>query len=63
LPLDNSVLGIIIVVQQCVTESNGAVSEEEKIVVSTKIILNLMKQNVTRIHRRKLLKIGHDPLY
>jgi hypothetical protein len=32
-------------VQQIMTELNDAVSEEEKIVVITKIVLNLMKIN------------------
>jgi hypothetical protein len=32
-------------VQHIKTELNGAVSEESKIVVITKIVLNLMKQN------------------
>jgi hypothetical protein len=47
LPLDNStsMLRIVTVIQQFMTEVNGAVSEEEKIVAITKIILNLMKQN------------------
>jgi hypothetical protein len=44
LPLDNNMLRIVIV-QQFMTEFNGAVSEEKKIVAITKIILNLMKQN------------------
>jgi hypothetical protein len=33
------------VVQQIMTELNGAVFEESKIVAITKIVLNLMKQN------------------
>jgi hypothetical protein len=33
------------IVQQIMTELNGAVSEENKIVAITKIVLNLMKQN------------------
>jgi hypothetical protein len=33
------------IVQQIMTELNGAVSEESKIVAITKIVLNLMKQN------------------
>jgi hypothetical protein len=33
------------VVQQIMTELNSAVSEEEKIVAITKIVLNLMKHN------------------
>jgi hypothetical protein len=43
-PLDN-VLRVVTVVQQIMTEFNGAVSEEDKIVVITKIVLNLMIQN------------------
>jgi hypothetical protein len=38
-------LRTVTVVQQFMTEFNGAVSEEEKIVAITKIILNLVKQN------------------
>jgi hypothetical protein len=45
LPLDNSMLRIVPVVQQLMTEFSGAVSEEEKMVAITKIISNLMKQN------------------
>jgi hypothetical protein len=33
------------IVQQIMTELNGAVSEENKIVAITKLVLNLMKQN------------------
>jgi hypothetical protein len=36
---------IVTVVQQFMIEFNVAVSEEEKIVAITKIVLNLMKQN------------------
>jgi hypothetical protein len=43
-PLDN-MLRVATVVQQIMTEFNGAVSEEDKIVAITKIVLNLMKQN------------------
>jgi hypothetical protein len=43
-PLDNSMLRIVTVVQQFMTEFTGAVSEE-KIIVITKIVSNLMKQN------------------
>jgi hypothetical protein len=43
-PLDN-MLRVVTVVQQIMTEFNGAVSEEDKIVAITKIVLNLMKQN------------------
>jgi hypothetical protein len=40
-PLDN----MLRVVEQIMTELNGAVLEEAKILVITKIVLNLMKQN------------------
>jgi hypothetical protein len=43
-PLDN-MLTVVTVVQQIMAEFNGAVSEEDKIVASTKTVLNLMKQN------------------
>jgi hypothetical protein len=43
-PLDN-MLRVVTVVQQIMTEFNGAVSEEDKIVVITKIVLNRMNQN------------------
>jgi hypothetical protein len=36
---------VIPVVQQIMTEFNGAVSEEGKVVANTKIVLNLTKQN------------------
>jgi hypothetical protein len=38
-------LRVVTVVQQIMTEFSGAVSEEDKIVAITKIVLNLMKQN------------------
>jgi hypothetical protein len=38
-------LRVVTVVQQIMTEFNGAVSEEDKIVAITKIVLNLMKHN------------------
>jgi hypothetical protein len=60
--LDN-MLRIVPVVQQFTSEFNCAVSEEEKIVAIKKIVLDLMKKRNTRIHWRKLLKIGHDQLY
>jgi hypothetical protein len=44
LPLDN-MLRIVTVVQRFMTEFNGAMSEEEKIVAITKIVSNLTKQN------------------
>jgi hypothetical protein len=43
-PLDN-MLRVVTVVQKIMTEFNGAVSEEVKIVAITKIVLNLMTQN------------------
>jgi hypothetical protein len=43
-PLDN-MLRVVTVVQQIRTEFNGAVSEEDKIVAITKIVLNLINQN------------------
>jgi hypothetical protein len=43
-PLD-SMLRVVTVVEQIMAEINGAVSEEEKIVAITKIVLNLMKQD------------------
>jgi hypothetical protein len=38
-------LRVITVVQQIMTAFSGAVSEEEKIVAITKIVLKLMNQN------------------
>jgi hypothetical protein len=43
-PLDN-MLRVVTVVQQIMTQFNVAVSEEDKIVANTKIVLNLMNQN------------------
>jgi hypothetical protein len=43
-PLYN-MLRVVTVVQQIMTEFNGAVSEEDKIVAITKMFLNLLKQN------------------
>jgi hypothetical protein len=43
-PFDN-MLKVVIVVQQIMTEVIGALSEEEKIVAITKIVLKLMNQN------------------
>jgi hypothetical protein len=43
-PVD-SMLRVVTVVQQIMTEYNGAVSEQDKIVPNTKIVLNLTKQN------------------
>jgi hypothetical protein len=42
--LDNMLI-VVTVVQQIMTDFNGAVSEEDKIVAITKIVLNLMKLN------------------
>jgi hypothetical protein len=36
---------VVTAVQQIMTEFSGAVSEEQKILAITKIVLNLMKQN------------------
>jgi hypothetical protein len=36
---------VVTVVQEIMTEFNGAVLDEAKIVVITKIVLNLMEQN------------------
>jgi hypothetical protein len=43
-PLDN-MLRVVTAVQQIMTEFSGAVSEEDKIVAITKIVLNFIKQN------------------
>jgi hypothetical protein len=43
-PLD-SMMRVVTVVQQIMTEESGAVSAEDKIVSITKIVLKLMKQN------------------
>jgi hypothetical protein len=43
-PLDN-MLRVVNVVQQIMTKVSGALSEEDKIVVITKIVLKLMNQN------------------
>jgi hypothetical protein len=40
-PLDN-ILRVVTVVQQVMTEFNDAVSEEDKIAITTKIVLNLI---------------------
>jgi hypothetical protein len=41
----HNLLRVVTAVQQIITESNCALSEEDKIVAITKIVLNLMKQN------------------
>jgi hypothetical protein len=38
-------LKVVTIVQQIMTEVSGAMSEEEKILVITKIVLKLMNQN------------------
>jgi hypothetical protein len=43
-PLDN-MLRVVTEVQQIMTEFNGAMSGEDNIVVITKIVLNLMKED------------------
>jgi hypothetical protein len=43
-PLSN-MLRVVTAVQKIMTEYNGAVSEEDKIVAITKIVLNLLKQD------------------
>jgi hypothetical protein len=43
-PLDD-MMQLVTVAQQIMNELNGAVSEEDKLVAITKIVLNLMKQN------------------
>jgi hypothetical protein len=43
-PLDY-MLRLVTVVQQIMTEFNGALSDEDKIVAITKIVLNLLKPN------------------
>jgi hypothetical protein len=41
----NDMLKVATVVQQIITEGNEAVSEEHKIMIITKMVLNLIKQN------------------
>jgi hypothetical protein len=41
----DNMLRVVTVVQQIMTEFNGAVSKEDKIGAITKIVLNLMNQN------------------
>jgi hypothetical protein len=45
LPLDEMLKVVVTVVQQIMTEFNGAMLEEATIVAITRIILNLMEQN------------------
>jgi hypothetical protein len=42
---NNDMLKVAIVVQQIVIELSESVSEKDKIMVITKMVLNLMKQN------------------
>jgi hypothetical protein len=42
---NNDTLKVATVVQQIMTELSEAVSEKDKIMVITKLVLNLMKQN------------------
>jgi hypothetical protein len=43
--LDKMLKVVVTVVHQIMTESNGAVLEETKILANTKIVLNLMEKN------------------
>jgi hypothetical protein len=45
LSLGNMLKVVVMVVQQTMAESNGAVLEEAKIMAITKIVLNLMEQS------------------
>jgi hypothetical protein len=45
LPLDKILKAVVTVVEQIMRESNGAVLGEDKIVLITKIVLNLMKHS------------------
>jgi hypothetical protein len=42
----DKMLKVVMVVQQIMTESNGSVLEEAKLLAITKIVLNLMEQDV-----------------
>jgi hypothetical protein len=42
---------VVTAVQKIMTEFNGAVSDEDKIVAITKLVLNLMKKNGDGVHR------------
>jgi hypothetical protein len=48
---NNDTSKIVIVVQQIMTEISGAASEKDKIMVITKLVLNLTKQKSARVHR------------
>jgi hypothetical protein len=43
---NNETLKVAIVIQQIKTELSGTVSEKDKIMVITKVLLHLMKENV-----------------
>jgi hypothetical protein len=43
---NNDMLKIAIVLQQIITEFSKTVSEKDKILVITEMVINLMKQNV-----------------
>jgi hypothetical protein len=45
LPQDKMLRAVIAVVQHCMTEFNGTVLDEAKIVAVTKIVLTVMEQN------------------
>jgi hypothetical protein len=38
-------------VHQIITELTGAVSEEDRVMVITKMLLNLMQQEAARVHK------------
>jgi hypothetical protein len=44
-PSDNDTLKVVTVVRQIMTELSGNVSGKDKVMVSTKMIRNLLKQN------------------
>jgi hypothetical protein len=46
LSLEKMLKAVVTVLQQVMTESNGVVLEEAKIMAITKIVLNLTEQNV-----------------
>jgi hypothetical protein len=56
LPLDKMLkVRVVVTVVQIMTEFNGAVLEEAKIVAITKSVLNLTIKMATRFHTRDLL--------
>jgi hypothetical protein len=42
---------VVTVVQQIIAEFNGAVQEGDKIFAVTEIVLNLLKEMASRVHR------------